>query len=226
VASASTRRARTPDRSLRLMSAFLLSVVSLFIGLIPPLELASAGAHSGNTAAQAYKYDAPTLSSSAGTGSARTATTPSTSFSLGSPRAVERSAAAAGTIAVADRRLRAAEGELPQIAGGSGEVPDPEPQYKPNGRPNRGPGAWINVLDGEGKPQLFESGPEVGVHAEDNAQGAFPGNPMSRAFGWRGGGPSGPAWQEIPICGVCQGKYPPALFPPDVQAEPGGPWGQ
>lgn len=75
-----------------------------------------------------------------------------------------------------------------------------------------------------GDDRTFPAGPTVGVHAEDNAQAAVPGGIMSRAMGWRGASP--PDWQEIPICEVCQEKFPEELFPPGVQAKPGGAWGR
>jgi hypothetical protein len=103
------------------------------------------------------------------------------------------------------------------------DVPDPEPQYRADGKPNRGPGASINVMDANGDVEMYPAGPEVGVHAEDNAQAAVPGGRMSRAMGWRR--VNGElVWKEIPVCKACQAKYPPNLFPTGVQAEPGGAW--
>jgi len=102
-------------------------------------------------------------------------------------------------------------------------VPDPEPQFSAGGTPNRnGPAAWVNVRNANGDVATFSSSP--GQHAEVAAQGAYPGAPMSRVFGWRG--PSGqPVWREVPICTDCQAQYPSSLFPPGTQADPGGEWG-
>jgi hypothetical protein len=107
-------------------------------------------------------------------------------------------------------------------AAGRAAVPDPEPQFDANGDPNRGPAAWVNVEDEDGNVRTYSSSP--GAHAEVNAQSEVPGGSMSRVWGWRGP-TSNPIWREIPICVVCQGPFPPDLFPEGVQADPGGPWG-
>ncbi len=95
------------------------------------------------------------------------------------------------------------------------DVPDPEPQHKADGKPNRGPGAFINVMDANGDVETYPAGPKVGVHAEDNAQATVPGGRMSRAMGWRR--VNGELlWKEIPVCKACQAKYPSNLFSPGV----------
>jgi RHS repeat-associated protein len=101
-------------------------------------------------------------------------------------------------------------------------IRDPEPQFLPDGTPNRGPAAWVNTMDDSGKITTHASSP--GVHAEVNAHAAAPGAPMSRVWGWRGP-KNAPVWQEIPICAACQAKLPRSQFPPDVKADP-GPWGR
>jgi RHS repeat-associated protein len=102
-------------------------------------------------------------------------------------------------------------------------VPDPEPQYAPDGQPDRGPAAWVNVEDEDGNIRTYSS--SSGSHAEENAQSSVPGGSMSRVWGWRGP-TSNPVWREIPICTGCQAQFPPDLFPSGVQADPGGAWGR
>ncbi|MCP4305637.1 MAG: hypothetical protein GY788_12305 [bacterium] len=101
-------------------------------------------------------------------------------------------------------------------------VPNPKPQYLPDGTPNRGPAAWVNTIDESGSVVTHASSPPR-IHAEVNAQLASPGSPMSSVWGWRGPR-SAPVWQEIRICSGCQAKFPPSLFPSSVRADP-GPWG-
>jgi RHS repeat-associated protein len=100
-------------------------------------------------------------------------------------------------------------------------VPEPQPQFLPNGTPNRGPAAWVNTMDEGGNVATHASSP--GVHAEVAAQAAVPGAPMSSVWGWRGP-TSSPVWQRIPICSSCQAQIPPSLFPPGVTFD-NGPWG-
>ena len=96
---------------------------------------------------------------------------------------------------------------------------------KPDGTPDRSSAAYIGVTrDGEVVAGASRPG---GIHAEDSAQAQLPGGRMTEAMGWRRNPATGEVeWTEIPICHKCQGNYPPELFPPDVQADPGGPWGR
>jgi RHS repeat-associated protein len=100
--------------------------------------------------------------------------------------------------------------------GASEPVPNPEPQFDPDRTANRGPAAWVNVRGQDGNVTTYPSGPEAGVHAEDNAQSAVPGGQMSSAYGWRGPA-SDPQWTRIPTCSRCAARYP-GRFP----YEPGG----
>lgn len=102
-------------------------------------------------------------------------------------------------------------------------VPEPSPQYLPDGSPNRGPAAWVNAADESGTVTLHASSP--GVHAEVAAQTARPGAQMSQVWGWRGPTAS-PGWRPIPICPNCQLRFPPSLFPPGTMPAPGGVWPQ
>ncbi len=102
-------------------------------------------------------------------------------------------------------------------------VPNPEPQVLPGGAPNRGPAAWVNTLDQNGSVQTHAQAGTL--HAEDVAQAASPGSPMSRVSGWRGP-KSNPTWQEIPVCVDCQSKYQESMFPPGILADSGGTWGR
>ncbi len=65
-----------------------------------------------------------------------------------------------------------------------GAVPDPEPQLLPNGDPNRdGPAAWVNAVDADGNVRMYAStGKPSHLHAEEVAQAAQPGSPMSRVW--------------------------------------------
>ena len=64
-----------------------------------------------------------------------------------------------------------------------------------------------------------------GMLAEDVAQAANPGDPMSRPFGWRTNpGEEVPTWQPINVCTTCQVKYPPSLFPSGTGFDLGGTW--
>lgn len=102
-------------------------------------------------------------------------------------------------------------------------VPDPLPQFHPDGTPVRdGPAAWVNARDAEGNVTTHASSP--GFHAEVNAQAAVPGARMSRVWGWRGP-TSAPVWREIPICRDCQKVIPRELFPDNVTPAPGGAYG-
>jgi hypothetical protein len=50
---------------------------------------------------------------------------------------------------------------------------------------------------------------------------------MTGAKGWRRNPETGQVeLVNIPVCTKCQGTYGPEQFPPDVQADPGGPWGR
>jgi hypothetical protein len=77
---------------------------------------------------------------------------------------------------------------------GAGAVADPEPQYTPDGQPDRGPAAWVNVEDENGDVGTYSSSP--GAHAEVNAQLAEPGGSRSRVWGWRGP-TSNPVWRRF-----------------------------
>jgi len=106
MSSSSSRSCRRPDRLLgwswwRRSTGFAREAIGhvRLVALAAALLLASAAPPAS---ASTHSYEAPSLVSP-------TPTTPSTSFSLTSPSAVARSAAAAGTIAAADRRLSAAE---------------------------------------------------------------------------------------------------------------------
>lgn len=62
-------------------------------------------------------------------------------------------------------------------------VPDPLPQRKPSGAPDRTSAVYVNVRDASGTLTTVASRP--GFHAEDVAQQLVPGGQMSRPFGWR-----------------------------------------
>lgn len=96
---------------------------------------------------------------------------------------------------------------------------------RPNGTPNRDSAAYVGVArDGEVAGVGSRPG---GLHAEDAAQGQMPGGQMTQPMGWRRNPGTGQVeWTPIEVCAKCQGNYPPDLFPPDVTAVEGGPWGR
>ena len=103
-------------------------------------------------------------------------------------------------------------------------VPDPPAQYKSSGARNRKSAVYVNVLAPDG-PQVVGSRPG-GIHAEDAADELFPGAQLSRPFGWRSNGAGEITWQPIPVCVICQPKYPPTRFPVGTDGDPGGAWGR
>jgi hypothetical protein len=71
----------------------------------------------------------------------------------------------------------------------------------------------VHAVDRAGKPVLRDPGAgglDIG-YVYDSASYLTTGSPL---------------WREIPICTGCQGQFPPSLFPPNVMADPGGPWGR
>jgi hypothetical protein len=88
-----------------------------------------------------------------------------------------------------------------------GDVPDPEPQFKPSGVRNRDSAVYISVRDEDGTVSTVGS-IRGGPHAEDVAQDLVPGGQMSRPFGWRTPfGADEPEWTPIDVCSACQAKY-------------------
>lgn len=86
-------------------------------------------------------------------------------------------------------------------------------------------GVAIRLLAAALLAVMHQSSGGGGPHAEDSAQAAHPGQPMSEPMGWKVNPDTGQVeWQPIPVCVECQAKYPPSLFPPDTPYEPGGPW--
>lgn len=110
------------------------------------------------------------------------------------------------------------------LTGAAEAVPDPSPPYKPSGGRDRSSRVLINVLDNDGVPRTFKSNGTI-EHAEEAAQAAHPGKPMSRPMGWKGDGVTGSAgWGPIEVCRRCQAQFPSNRFPPGTPAQRGGAW--
>jgi hypothetical protein len=60
----------------------------------------------------------------------------------------------------------------------------------------------------------------------DIIQERMPGAQMTEPYAWRRNPDTGELeWKPFTVCVVCQGKYPPTLFPTGTQGAPGGAWG-
>jgi RHS repeat-associated protein len=78
----------------------------------------------------------------------------------------------------------------------------------------------------DGRVAAGRSANPVGCAEDDVARQLGADAQFTKAMGWRRSPATGQReWVEIPVCTRCQGKYSPDQFPPDVKAEPGGPWG-
>jgi len=196
------------------LRAFLVAAARATMLACVLVTLGVAGAVSASAAGVGYTYDASTSVYDAATGilpSHSSEGAPGTS--QGVFNGLQGShATVAGLFASLSKSVAADSGAL---------VRNPEPQFLPNGVPNRGPAAWVNAVDGNGAVTTHASSP--GIHAEVAAQTAVLGASMSEVWGWRGP-TSAPTWQRTPICLACQAQIPPSLFPPAVLADP-CPWG-
>ena len=103
--------------------------------------------------------------------------------------------------------------------------PDPLPQYKPSGSPDRTSAVYINVRMADGSIKTVGAVRKTTIHAEDVAQGLNPGGQMSRPFAWRRSEITGKLeWGPFPVCTECQKKYPKKLFPRGTESASGGTW--
>jgi uncharacterized Zn-binding protein involved in type VI secretion len=79
----------------------------------------------------------------------------------------------------------------------------------------------------DGKVVAGRSGNPTGCAEDDVARQLGNDAQFTNAYGWRRSPETGKLeWTEIPVCKRCQGSYGRDQFPPDVKADPGGPWEQ